>query len=197
MNEPDVPFNKGARENLVHRAKGSGARVAFLNLVATVLQGEAIEYYKLLWDKYDRNHDGRMDINEFKKMMKKQFGVPGPRNGRWRKLPASLSRCLPVEQLPSPEELFSYADCDENGYISFDEFVGIMFNPDELDTATKITYFRSAFATISGGEDYITTDELSEFFGGDVDVTEIFEEMDEDQDGYITSDEFISYVEKL
>ena len=55
----------------------------------------------------------------------------------------------------------------------------------------------AAFAAISGGADYITTNELSQYFGGTVDVSAVFEEMDEDGDGYVSTDEFVHYVEKL
>ena len=111
----------------------------------------------------------------FREMMRKQFGIPGPRNRMLRKIPgASL---LPLAQLPSADELFRYADTNEQGFITFDEFVGIMFDPDRLATETKIMYFKSAFTRIADGEEHITTDALAAYFGGAVDVSEIFEEM--------------------
>jgi Ca2+-binding EF-hand superfamily protein len=195
VEEEEVEIDDSVAATLSNRAKGSGCRIGLLNLISQVLQGEAIEYYRLLWDKFEPNGDGIMELTEFTEMMKVQFNIPGPKNASVRK--SVLSSVLPVEQTPTAEEIFSYADTDGRGFITFDEFVGLMFDPDKLDTDQKIKYFKSAFAQMAKGDERITEDELQAYFGEDVDVSEIFGEMDTNGSGRIDFEEFMTFVDKL
>jgi len=195
VDEPELPVDEEIQENLANRAKGSGLRVGLLNLIGSVLQGEAIAYYGHLWEKYDSDGDGLMYIEEFTEMMQKQFGLPCPRDPRKRKVPG-MNRMPGVQQLPSVEEIFNYADTEGNGFIDFNEFVGIMFDPDRLPTDKKRIYFKSAFSQIAGEDNKITMDELDAYFGGDQDTSELFAEMD-NGDGIITFREFEKFVDKI
>jgi Ca2+-binding EF-hand superfamily protein len=159
------------------------------------LQGEAIAYYGHLWEKYDSDGDGLMYLDEFTVMMQKQFGLPCPRDPRKRKVPG-MNMMPGVQQLPAVEEIFNYADTEGNGFIDFNEFVGIMFDPDRLPTDKKRIYFKSAFSQIAGEDNKITMDELDAYFGGDQDTSELFAEMD-NGDGIITFREFEKFVDKI
>mmetsp|Transcript_103601 Transcript_103601/g.179940 ORF Transcript_103601/g.179940 Transcript_103601/m.179940 type:complete len:93 (+) Transcript_103601:3-281(+) len=91
------------------------------------------------------------------------------------------------------------ADLDGDGIIDFNEFVTLMFNPDELSDEDKLKYFRSAFHEIAGSDGMIEIKELAALFKGYSirEVQELFESIDEDRDGYINVTEFEEYLKLL
>lgn len=62
---------------------------------------EEIQTLKTLFDKFDSNHDGRLDKNELKDLMK------------------SMDEIMSNEDI---EEMIKQADWDEDGLINFEEF---------------------------------------------------------------------------
>merc|ERR1719482_2388215 len=102
--------------------------------------------------------------------------------------------------MPSASEIFACADCRQKGYITFDEFVALMFDPDSLDEAEKMEFFKAGFSALAQGEP-VTLEELVDFFGVAADahgaVTDLFATIDADGDGLISEEEFVTYVSNL
>lgn len=217
-----VEFDHAVYERLRRRCEGSVLRKGLLELIGTMLEGRCIEYYQHIWDQYDTNDDdaGRMAPDEFAHMMEfiqeaeradEQARVVTGRLPSPSKIPVAAlelrpySPCRtpaplsPTSQSPmSPEKLYALSCSSPEDGVSFQEFVGLMFNPDAMQAEEKMQFFESAFRAI-GGDDAITIDELEAFFDGQDDglVRELFKAMDKDGDGVVDSDEFASFVSQL
>lgn len=190
-----VPL-EGAAKTLHSRGNCSALRVALLNVIGSHLQGASIEYYRTLWSQYDVDHDGTMSFEEFEDMLR-HAGLIGAHSQAWRALPYNAA--LPVSQLPTADELFELADVDMNGKISFQEFVGFMFNPDELDEKEKLEYFKSAFHTLAGDDHGISAGEFASLFADQYAGTiyELFREIDTDNSGHVDYQEFEDFINGL
>mmetsp|Transcript_86974 Transcript_86974/g.153538 ORF Transcript_86974/g.153538 Transcript_86974/m.153538 type:complete len:128 (-) Transcript_86974:77-460(-) len=127
-----------------------------------------------------------MQFSEFTKMYNDTFAGLGP---------GILSR----GQIPSAADLFAIGDVSGNGLITFDEFIGLMFNADMLDETEKMQYIKSAFKVLAGDDEYITAEELASLFPKqDTSVIhQMFQEIDQDKSGAIDFDEFSSYIDSL
>merc|ERR1712232_37561 len=134
------------------------------------------KYYNDIWSQYDQ--DGMMDLSQFEAMFNGTGLGDGPSDSG--------------EPAPSVEDIFNMADGDADGFISFSEFVAIMFNPDELDEAQRIEYLKAAFKILANDDDEITLEAIKDLFvDQDVDVlTELFQDIDTDGSGVIDYDEF-------
>lgn len=175
-----VSLGGEAGQRLQERAKGSKLRIGLLNLVATTLQGESLKYYTVIWNEYDEG--GVMTLKKFEKMWKdndlggKNFG-------------GSVTA----------KDVFTLADADRSGYISFNQFVAIMFNPDELDDQERKEYLKASFKILAGDSDQITLQALESLFvGQSTDVLkELFADIDKDGSGVIDYQEFADYIEAI
>jgi len=191
-----VKLGSEESQRVAQRARGSALHIALLNLVGSMLQGESLIYYKDIWNQFDEDGSGVIELEEFEALID-HLGLSGPVNPKLRKLP--FGHMLPVAQMPTAEELFDIADCEGNGTISFEEFVGLMFNADELGNEEKMQYFKSAFLVLAGNDGKVTVDEFASLFQ-DQDTTaiyQLFEEIDEDGSGSLDFQEFSSYLETL
>jgi serine/threonine protein kinase len=178
-----VSFGPKAAQLLRARAKCSKLRVGLLNLVGSMLQGESLKYYNEIWSQYDAG--GVMTLSQFEDM----FNGSGLGDGA----------LYPSFSGPSAQDVFNMADGDGDGQISFDEFVAIMFNPDELDEAQRIEYLKAAFKILANDNDEITVEAMRGLFvDQNIEVlTELFQDIDADGSGVVDYDEFAAYIEGI
>mmetsp|Transcript_117685 Transcript_117685/g.332962 ORF Transcript_117685/g.332962 Transcript_117685/m.332962 type:complete len:764 (+) Transcript_117685:178-2469(+) len=188
------PIAQDIRDRLRRRARLSKLHMAVLNLVATQMQGQAIQYYRELWDKYDLDHNGILHRDEFVAMIKKTGALQG-----FKKCLFSVVGHVEKNKLDA-DALFEFADVKGAGYVEFNEFVAIMFDPDMLDANTKMEYFRSAYDQLADGTKAITADQLSTLFSDDVNqdtIEDLFDEMDDDHDGVVQFGTFVRFLEQM
>lgn len=180
-------------DTLRARVRGSSLRFALLNLVGAQLQGRNLDYYRELWDQYDKDGDGVMNFQEFHEMMQ-DHGMEEPRQG-------SSTFGFLWGSRPSHKSMFALGDVDGSGTIDFQEFVGLMFNAGKLDEAEKLKYFKSAFCVLAGSKGKISAEDLAGLFphfqGDRQAVDKLFNQIDEDGDGEIDYEEFAQFVDLL
>lgn len=171
-------LGKGATKHILRRGRNHKMNGLLLDMLGRQLQGESIEYYSDLWDKYDTDGDGVMDYHEFRKMLKSiDF----------------KSKRVRISTL------FACADTDNSQTIDFNEFVAFMFDPDQLDENEKMEYFQSVYYEIAGADGLISLEELASVFpdSSKKEVLELFRDIDADGSGYISVDEFQEFVDGL
>jgi len=175
-----VPLSGKALENLGKRARGHHLHQVLIGIIGKQLQGESINYYRRIWEQYDTNGDGLMPFDEFVEMYR-ELGLGGRRGEN------------------DAVAMFNFADVDNTGVINFNEFVGLMFDPDQLDEEEKIRYFRSAFHQIAGGHNVIKRTELASLFPNSEprEIDTLFNDIDLDKNGCIELEEFEKYLEGL
>eukprot|EP00405_Crypthecodinium_cohnii_P021654 CAMPEP_0206474704 /NCGR_PEP_ID=MMETSP0324_2-20121206/33641_1 /ASSEMBLY_ACC=CAM_ASM_000836 /TAXON_ID=2866 /ORGANISM="Crypthecodinium cohnii, Strain Seligo" /LENGTH=771 /DNA_ID=CAMNT_0053949919 /DNA_START=207 /DNA_END=2522 /DNA_ORIENTATION=+ len=151
-------------------------REALLEIVESKLTGVP-EYDEQLWQEADNDHDGVLSLEEFKKLWDTVIYPEG-------------------EFKPAAQTVFEQVDTDDDGTISFDEFMTFEFDPNNLDEATREQCFKSAFATISSDGEKITPIDLAKVFSDDArpSVALLFGELDQNEDGIITYEEFSRYI---
>jgi calcium-dependent protein kinase len=174
----EAPLGEGVREQLQNRAAKNALHIFLLDMIGRRLQGESLNYYRDIWNQYDTDNSGTLDFPEFSEMVED--------NGL-------------AEGGMSASQLFQMADTSGTGTVSFNEFVALMFNPDELDHDEKLRYFASVFNDIAGADGQIEFYELAEQFP-EVDrnqVMSFFQILDEDGNGTIDIDEFRRYLETM
>jgi len=163
---------------LYKRAVHSDLKMALLNLVASKLQGEQLEYYKQVWQKFDTDHSGTLDTVEFMKVLA-ELGLD----------PAAA------------HEIKMIADVDGDGKIDFNEFVGVIFNKEQLTEAQFEEHLASIFVDFSGSlTEKITAQQLSQAFSDGMPYTiikQLFDEIDADGDGMVDYAEFKDFVSKM
>ena len=154
--DEEVALEAEAMEALAARTKGNRLNVGLLNLVGAMLEGDALEFYRGIWSKYETSGDGLLAQSEFEEML-----TDGDLNSGG---PGGL--CEKVEDAPPAADIFQLADVDGSGHVSFDEFVGMMFDPDQLTDEDKLTYIKSAFGVLAGEDGSVSAQEFSDFFKG-------------------------------
>jgi len=175
---PQAPLGDDVAELLQGRAAKNALHIFLLDMIGRKLQGESLNYYREMWDQYDTDNSGQLDFEEFEQMVEEN----GLTNAK-----------------TSAKHLFKLADYDGNGTVSFNNFVALMFNPDNLEEEEKIRYFASVFHEIAGEDGLIEFGELADQFP-EVDrrtVQNFFNQIDEDGNGYISVEEFKEYLEQL
>merc|ERR1712110_887628 len=139
-----------------------------LNLIASQLQGEALQTYHRMFREIDVDNDGSVTEEEF--------------------VPAMVARGMERHQA---SDLFHAADIHSNGALDFNEFVGIVFDPNALDKKTLQRHVLSIFHKIdTSGTNYISFDEFCQVFGTTTPrpvLLEIFKEIDDNGSGRINS----------
>merc|ERR1712232_402859 len=149
---------------------------ALLNLVAGKLQGESLEYYRQIWEKFDTDHSGNLSTSEFLQMMTSpEFGM----------------------DVHKAESLMAMADVDGNGTIDFNEFVAVMFNPNDLTEDKLETYLTSLFTGLAGEDNQLSRKEFAAVFPEAMSKTLIkamFDEMDSDGNGKVDLAEFSQFI---
>ena len=103
--------------------------MALLNLVASKVQGPAIEPFQQAWTRYDEDSNGVLDLNEFRMLIQEVGGLP---------------------QGASITEVFNAADVDGSGKVDFNEFVAAIFSQ-RVDRETKERALVAAFNDLAGG----------------------------------------------
>lgn len=153
--------------------------MALLNLVVSKLQGESLTHYQKIWNKWDDDNSGVLNQGEFMQMML------SPEIGMDRR---------------SALDLYDLADLDGSGGVDFNEFVAVMWDPDQLKVDELEEHIKGVFYSLSGDDASIESHELREAFPADMDSSEIsqlFNEIDADGDGSITFDEFNAFLSSM
>ncbi|XP_045181825.2 squidulin-like [Mercenaria mercenaria] len=138
-----------------------------------------VKTLKDVFNVIDLNHDGRISESELKRACK-QLGI-----------------LLTKEELI---EIMSEADTDGNGYIEYKEFEKLVGH--QLVIANyKNKQLRKAFENFDkDGDGYITATEIKQVFQesgvelDDDEIAELVAEADENGDGVISFEEFVSTV---
>merc|ERR1711953_1054735 len=127
----DTPSEQTAKQKLQEQVNKGKERMPLLLLIGQQLQGEDLKYYSSYWRAYDKSFDGVLQKREFERITNGLYG--------------------------NREMLFQMADVDEDGEISFDEFVALMLDLNLLTPEKKSTYLRQAFAALADKKgDYIS-----------------------------------------
>lgn len=158
-------------------------RGVLLLMISSQLQGTHIDYYQKIWEKYDTNNDGVLNLTEFKKM----------------------NRELRVEQKgiktseSQAQELFNTIDVDRSGTIDFNEFVAFMFDPSRLQKDVFRMYFASAFSHLKSPNNMVKKSDFFALFGEHDRnaVNALFEEIQHDARGDIQWHALEAYVQRL
>ncbi|XP_045191515.2 lysophosphatidylcholine acyltransferase 2-like isoform X1 [Mercenaria mercenaria] len=113
---------------------------------------------------------------------------------------SEFAKYLQVPESQSLEEVFAMYDRDDSGSIDFREYViGLSLISAPANTESTISLAFQLFDSSKQG--YISEDDLSHilynsFAMVDVDVAELFKQIDADEDGKITYEEFKAFAEK-
>lgn len=194
-----VPFDEDTAAKLGERSRRHVLDIALLNLVGEMLQGQSIEHYQAMWNRYDANTDGTMDREEFARMVQ-EMGIEGGRKaGAY-----AQSRSAGASQ-PTLEELFALVDANENGTIDFREFVGWMFDPSALSDEERAAFLKQAFNIVAQDDGTISAEDLVGLFvsqgvaqqSASETCMKLFRAMDADASGCISYSEFAAYVDCL
>jgi len=159
--------------------------------MAAQMQGKVLEHYQDLWNQYDKNRDGRLEKTEFTSMISK--------SGVLDVVKRTIASWVGGPRV-DPESLFEFADIDGSGYVEFNEFCAIMFNPEYLDDRTKTEILTSAFYSLSEGDEKLSLDQCSRLFSGEVNqaTTEgFFSIMDASANGFVNLSDFIDFVNSI
>lgn len=163
-----------AHEDRIHHFR---LREVLLELVESKIAGKHLDYYANMFDEFDIDHDGVLNMEEFAKV--------------W----ATLDYPAGAEK-PSAEAVFKDVDVDRDGVLNFDEFVAFAFDPSLLDDAAREQYFHSAFNSIKSSDNCVDRAGFKELFAAEafVSVDRLFDEIDADHNGRIEYDEFAKYM---
>lgn len=198
-------------QTLTKRARGKSLSVALLNLVGNALQGTSVTYYQEIWNKYDKDHSGSMELEEFKKMMHDLGLAGGPAGEPGTTVPnensETATRKIDVKFLPEDRDLaetvFALADVEGNGTINFTEFVGLMFDSEQLNQKQKDEYFQRAFTFLAGSNKKVSLDDFRRLFHGEHTeagqalIKQLFDDIDANHNGSIDYEEFAKYVSEM
>jgi len=157
-------------------ADKSQARQILLNALASKLQREHKDASFTVFDRYDADHSGEIDREEFKKALKDMDQGPG-----------------------TADMLFDRGDVDGNGMLSFTEFVAATFDwkasigPEKLEEQLQ-----SLIASLDGDNSgTIDCTELAKLFEGCLeakDIRDVFSKIDEDGNGSIGAKEMHTFL---
>jgi calcium-dependent protein kinase len=151
--------------------------MALLNLVASKVQGPALEPFRQAWSRYDRDNSGVLDIGEFKALINELGSLP---NG------------------VSESDVFNMADVDGSGKINFNEFVAAIFSQ-QVDAEAKERALTAAFNDLAGGgSGHVSVSEFERMFEGieREKIHALFRDIDSNGSGQISLDEFKAYMDK-
>jgi len=200
-----VAFDQDCAATLSKRARRHVLDIALLNLIGNLLQGESIRHYQAIWDKYDLNADGSMNKGEFNLMIK-DIAASNARLASMAGSAAVGGAEGRADINPCAQDLFTLADTNNSGRIEFNEFVGLMFDPDDLSADEYSEYLKSAFVSLARHDGRIGPDDLAGLFAKDSwtqarEATEVvqrlFHDMDTDEDGLVSFKEFSAYMDGL
>eukprot|EP00446_Apocalathium_sp_SHHI-4_P042660 CAMPEP_0177335622 /NCGR_PEP_ID=MMETSP0368-20130122/23348_1 /TAXON_ID=447022 ORGANISM="Scrippsiella hangoei-like, Strain SHHI-4" /NCGR_SAMPLE_ID=MMETSP0368 /ASSEMBLY_ACC=CAM_ASM_000363 /LENGTH=733 /DNA_ID=CAMNT_0018796415 /DNA_START=39 /DNA_END=2240 /DNA_ORIENTATION=+ len=195
-----VAFHEETAVQLRKRSQRHVLDIALLNLVGSMLQGESIRHYQVIWDRYDLDASGAMQLEEFTKLVE-DLGLN-------KEKAAHSDGTFQVKGMPamSAQDVFALADGNHSGAIEFNEFIGLMFNPDELSDQERMEFFKHAFLTLAGEDGKINAEELAGVFANNSwtqakasaeVVQRLFKELDTDDNGFVDYSEFAAYMENL
>jgi len=157
-------------------ADKSQARQILFNALASKLQREHMDASFTVFDRYDADHSGEIDRQEFKKALKDMNQDPG-----------------------TADMLFDRGDVDEDGRLSFTEFIAATFDwkasigPEQLQK--QLQSFISSLDSDNNGS--IDCKELAELFEGCLgakEITDVFSKIDEDGNGKIDAKEMHNFL---
>jgi len=160
---------------LAHVAHGKEfkLREVLLELVESKLQGEELDYYAELFDEVDRDNDGKLSVQEL---------------AVWWDIVPGIGK-------PGAEEVLPNIDLDNDGFIEFNEFTALNFDPRLLGKNTE-KILHSAFDSIAGKNGQIHVEDIQSLVSKSARpfVKHLVEEMDSDKDGRVCYKEFTKYL---
>uniref|UniRef100_A0A7S2KUB8 Calmodulin n=1 Tax=Zooxanthella nutricula TaxID=1333877 RepID=A0A7S2KUB8_9DINO len=164
----------------VQHFKGFKLRQVIIQLVESRLQGEHLDFYANLWDRYDIDGIGTLSRARF--------------DAYWETVAYPAG-----ERKPPAEQVFEIVDMDADGRVTFDDFVALNFDLDLLDPDARERCLHSAFESIQSPDGGVHLHNLRDMLGdqAQVAVEHLFAEMDASAQGIITREEFFDYVESL
>merc|ERR1712032_42617 len=176
--EGEASLPEDVTRGIAERKNHSQMKMMLLNMISSRLQGESLRNYQLLWKTCDNDGDGVLSKEEFVKMLVAQGMSQGV-----------------------AEDLHAMADLSGDGRIDFNEFVAVMFNEESLAPDVRENVLKSVFMNIAGSDGRITVDELVKAFPPaaveEYLVEKLFKEIDTNDDGHVSAEEFNSFVAKL
>lgn len=164
--------------NIANYRKTTAFQAGVCSIIANLhTQAEELVEVREMFKKLDTDNDGLLKIEE---------------------LEAGMNDICQIFNLDAPEvnQMFRAADKNKDGTIDYTEFISAAFKKDVLLSRTNLS---GAFKQLdTNGDGAISKDELKQIFGGghvaergSVVWDDIMAEVDKDNDGVISFDEFV------
>lgn len=175
----DGCVSREVQQHLYTCARHQGMKLALVNLVVSKLEGDALSYWHNLWKKFDIDESGKVDENEFTKLMVDSQKGMGDTEARI---------------------LFRHVDTDSNG-LDFHEFMVLMFNPASLSQEALEQSFRSIFEEATVGRREVGAQDFLQKFPNATDtetkeVCNLFAEMSGGT-GVVTCERFCEFISSI
>lgn len=177
----DIVISPNVIENMARFVECHRLKKTVCYMIAQQLPEEAVEEFKKMFTKLDKNGDGFLSIEEFKDV--------------FSELQKKKSICIELEDV---EQLFEALDLNSSGKIDYTEFLAAFTQNEVYQTEN---YLKEVFKKIDVDLDgKITKEELETFYNKEVqfmnneELIECITECDYNGDGVIDYDELIAMM---
>ena len=179
--EVDESIAMGALGNLKNfKAESTMKQATYAFIAAQLLSKSEKDNLAKVFREFDKNGDGKLSIEEVKTGYLEHYG-----------------KVMSDEEV---EKMFSAVDTDGSGFIDYSEFVVAAMNERSLVTNERLA---AAFKMFDkDGSGIISAEEIKEVLGFGNDLTsetvdKIVKEVDQNGDGDISFEEFVSMMKKF
>ena len=174
---PDRPIDSAVQSRLKQFSAMNKLKKIAIRVIAESLSEEEIVGLKEMFKMMDTDHSGAISFEELKLGLKK------------------VGSNLKEDDV---RQLMDAADVDRNGTIDYGEFLAATLQLNKIEREENMY---AAFTYLDKDKSgYLTRDELQqaivEFNMGDINVEDLIREVDQDNDGRIEYNEFVTMMRK-
>lgn len=174
---PDKPIDSAVQSRLKQFSAMNKIKKLAIRVIAEAMSDEEIAGLKEMFKMMDTDNSGAITFEELKEGLKKVGSNLKEKDVR---------------------ELMNAADVDQNGTIDYGEFIAATMHMNKIEREENMF---AAFKYLDkDGSGYITAEELQnacvEFNMGDMKMEELMRDVDQDNDGRIDYQEFVTMMRK-